>query len=54
MADGRTSRLDHAIGAMGTALAEPSIRRLTVAWFAVMAGRWALRVATLGRAVNTP
>jgi Major Facilitator Superfamily len=30
-----------------TALAEPSIRRLTVAWFCVMAGKWALLVATL-------
>ncbi len=54
MAEGRTSRLELAIGAMGTAFAEPSIRRLTIAWFAEMAGRWALLVATLGRAVNMP
>lgn len=32
---------------MRTAMAEGSIRRLTVAWFAVMAGKWALLVATL-------
>lgn len=47
MAEGRPGRLDLAIGALRTALAEPAIRRLTVAWFAVMAGKWALLVATL-------
>jgi hypothetical protein len=47
MGEGPAGRFDVAIGALRTALAEPSIRRLTVAWFAVMAGKWALLVATL-------
>lgn len=47
MTEGPAGRLDLAIGALRTALAEPAIRRLTVAWFAVMAGKWALLVATL-------
>ena len=45
--DRRPARLDLALSAMRTALAEPSIRRLTIAWFWVMAGKWALLVATL-------
>ena len=40
-------RLDLPLSAIWTALGEPSIRRLTVAWFCVMAGKWALLVATL-------
>lgn len=47
MAGQRPQGLDAAIGAMRTALAEPSIRRLTIAWFAVMAGKWALLIVTL-------
>ena len=47
MEERRPGTLDLAIGALRTALAEPSIRRLTIAWFAVMAGKWALLVVTL-------
>ena len=47
MEERRPGTLGLAIGALRTALAEPSIRRLTVAWFAVMAGKWALLVVTL-------
>lgn len=47
MTERRTGQLDLALSAMRTALAEPSIRRLTVAWFCIMAGKWALLVATL-------
>jgi MFS family permease len=47
MREGRTTPFDTAVSAMRTALAEPSIRRLTIAWFCVMAGKWALLVATL-------
>ncbi|HET9084388.1 MAG TPA: MFS transporter [Candidatus Limnocylindrales bacterium] len=47
MSERRTRRLDLALSAMRTALAEPAIRRLTFAWFCVMAGKWALLVATL-------
>jgi MFS family permease len=47
MAKGPAGRIDLAIGAVRMALGEPAIRRLTAAWFAVMAGKWALLVATL-------
>jgi hypothetical protein len=47
MEERRSGTLDPAIGALRIALAEPSIRRLTIAWFAVMAGKWALLVVTL-------
>jgi hypothetical protein len=47
MEERRSGTLDVAIGALRTAVAEPSIRRLTIAWFAVMAGKWALLVVTL-------
>jgi hypothetical protein len=47
MEERRSGTLDAAIGALHIALAEPSIRRLTIAWFAVMAGKWALLVVTL-------
>jgi len=40
-------RLDPAVGALGTAMADASVRRLVVAWFAVVAGKWALLVTTL-------
>ena len=44
MAEGLTDRLDPAIGALRTALAERSIRRLIVAWAASNAGQYALLV----------
>jgi hypothetical protein len=47
MADGLRSRLDPAIGALRTALAERSIRRLIVAWAASNAGQYALLVINL-------
>ena len=40
-------RLDPAVGALRTALADGSIRRLMVAWFAVNAGQYGLLVTTL-------
>lgn len=36
-----------AIGALRTTLLEPTLRRLTIAWFTINAGRWALLVTTL-------
>lgn len=36
-----------ATGALRTTLEDPALRRLIVAWFAVMAGKWALLVTTL-------
>jgi len=47
MAEGLTSRLDPAIGALRTALAEGSIRRLIVAWAASNAGQYAVLVINL-------
>ncbi len=40
-------RLEPAVGALRTALTDTALRRLIVAWFAVVAGKWALLVATL-------
>ena len=40
-------RLEPAVGALRTALADTALRRLIVAWFAVIAGKWALLVTTL-------
>ena len=36
-----------AIGALRTTLLEPALRRLTIAWFTINAGKWALLVTTL-------
>ncbi len=36
-----------AIGALKTTLGDAALRRLIIAWFAVMAGKWALLVTTL-------
>jgi cyclic nucleotide-binding protein/MFS transporter len=47
MAEGLTGRLDPAIGALRTALAEGSIRRLIVAWAASNAGQYAVLVINL-------
>lgn len=47
MAEVPAGRAVLATAAVRIALAEPAIRRLTAAWFAVMAGKWALLVATL-------
>jgi MFS family permease len=47
MAQGLTGRLDPALGALRTALAEGSIRRLLVAWAASNAGQYALLVINL-------
>ena len=47
MAEGLTSRLDPAVGALRTALAERSIRRLIAAWAASNAGQYALLVINL-------
>jgi MFS family permease len=41
------SHLEPAIGALRTAMADAAVRRLIVAWFAVIAGKWALLVTTL-------
>jgi hypothetical protein len=41
------ARVDPAVGALRTALADDSIRRLMVAWFAVNAGQYALLVTIL-------
>lgn len=40
-------RLEPALGAMRTALTDAALRRLIVAWFAVVAGKWTLLVTTL-------
>jgi MFS family permease len=47
MAEGLTSRLDPAVGALRTALSEPAIRRLIVAWAASNAGQYAVLVINL-------
>jgi Cyclic nucleotide-binding domain len=47
MAEGLASRLDPAVGALRTALAEPAIRRLIVAWAASNAGQYAVLVINL-------
>ena len=47
MASGLTNRLDPAVGALRTALAEPAIRRLIVAWAASNAGQYAVLVINL-------
>lgn len=47
MEEGPRGQVDLALRALRTALAEPAIRRLTIAWFTVMAGKWALLVVTL-------
>ncbi|MGH2474618.1 MAG: hypothetical protein ACRDIL_05085, partial [Candidatus Limnocylindrales bacterium] len=36
-----------ALGALRTTLGDAALRRLIIAWFAVMAGKWALLVTTL-------
>ncbi len=40
-------RLAPAVASLRTAMAEPAVRRLVVAWFTVVAGKWALLVTTL-------
>ena len=40
-------RLAQATASLRTAVAEPATRRLVVAWFAVVAGKWTLLVTTL-------
>jgi Cyclic nucleotide-binding domain/Major Facilitator Superfamily len=40
-------RLDPAVGSLRTAMADRAVRRLVVAWFAVVAGKWTLLVTTL-------
>ena len=40
-------RLEPAVGALRTAMADTAVRRLIIAWFAVVAGKWALLVTTL-------
>lgn len=40
-------RLDPAVGSLRTAMAERAVRRLVIAWFAVVAGKWTLLVTTL-------
>jgi Cyclic nucleotide-binding domain/Major Facilitator Superfamily len=40
-------RLAPAVGSLRTAIAEPATRRLIVAWFAIVAGKWMLLVTTL-------
>ena len=47
MVQGRGGRLDPAVGALRTALAEPTIRRLIVAWAASNAGQYAVLVINL-------
>ena len=47
MAAGLIGRFDPALGALRTALGEPAIRQLMVAWFAANAGQWALLVINL-------
>jgi cyclic nucleotide-binding protein/MFS transporter len=47
MVGGLASRLDPAVGALRTALAEPVIRRLIVAWAASNAGQYAVLVINL-------
>jgi len=44
---GLIGRLEPAVGALRTALGEPAIRQLMVAWFAANAGQWALLVINL-------
>ena len=38
---------DPAVGALRTTLDDPALRQLTVAWFAVIAAKWAVLVTTL-------
>ena len=40
-------RLAPAVSSLRTSMADPAVRRLVVAWFAVVAGKWALLVTTL-------
>lgn len=40
-------RLAPAVASLRTSMADPAVRRLVVAWFAVVAGKWALLVTTL-------
>jgi MFS family permease len=40
-------RLAQAVASLRTALAEPATRRLVIAWFAIVAGKWTLLVTTL-------
>jgi hypothetical protein len=40
-------RLEPAVGALRTAMADAAVRQLIIAWFAVVAGKWALLVTTL-------
>ena len=47
MRGGLSGRFEPAVGALRTALAEPAIRQLMVAWFAANAGQWALLVINL-------
>ncbi|HSL76598.1 MAG TPA: MFS transporter [Candidatus Limnocylindrales bacterium] len=47
MGRGLIGRSDPALGALRTALGEPAIRQLMVAWFAANAGQWALLVINL-------
>ena len=47
MASRLTDAIRPAIGALRTTLGDPSLRRLIIAWFTVMAGKWALLVTTL-------
>lgn len=47
MGRGLIGRFEPAIGALRTALGEPAIRQLMVAWFAANAGQWALLVINL-------
>jgi hypothetical protein len=40
-------RLGPAVASLRTAMADPAVRRLVIAWFTVVAGKWALLVTTL-------
>jgi len=40
-------RLPLAVASLRTSMADPAVRRLVVAWFAVVAGKWTLLVTTL-------
>jgi len=40
-------RLAQAVASLRTALAQPATRRLVLAWFAIVAGKWTLLVTTL-------
>jgi Cyclic nucleotide-binding domain/Major Facilitator Superfamily len=40
-------RLAPAVASLRTSMADPAVRRLLVAWFAVVAGKWTLLVTTL-------